>query len=50
MDEMKSIGVGDIVADGLVARTVNANTATVLGSISPSSDTVESEGWQIKEC
>jgi hypothetical protein len=30
--------------------TANAEVATVLGSISASSDTVESEGWQMKQC
>jgi hypothetical protein len=30
--------------------TVNAEVATVLGSIPASSDLVESEGWQIKQC
>jgi hypothetical protein len=29
---------------------INANFATVLGSISASSDTVESEGRQMKQC
>ncbi len=29
---------------------VNAKVATVLGSIPASSDTVESEGWQMKQC
>ncbi len=28
---------------------VNAKVATVLGSIQASSDTVESEGWQMKQ-
>jgi hypothetical protein len=28
----------------------NAVVATVLGSIFASSDTVDSEGWQIKQC
>ncbi len=30
--------------------TVNAEVATVLGSIPASSDTVESEGRQMKQC
>jgi hypothetical protein len=35
---------------GLVRLTANAKVATVLGSIPESSDTVESEGRQIKQC
>jgi hypothetical protein len=47
---MKPVGVDEIVADRLVALIVNANTATVLVSISASWDTVESEGRQMKQC
>jgi hypothetical protein len=32
------------------ASDSNAKVATVLGSISASSDTVEFEGWQVKQC
>jgi hypothetical protein len=35
---------------GIERLTVNANFATVLGSISASYDTVESEGRQMKQC
>jgi hypothetical protein len=34
----------------LERQTVNAKVATVLSSISVSSDTVESEGRQMKHC
>jgi hypothetical protein len=37
-------------AEWLEHLTVNAKVATVLGSIPASSDTVESEGQQIKRC
>ncbi len=38
------------VAEWLERLTVNAVVATVLGSIPASSDTVESEGRQMKQC
>ncbi len=38
------------MAEWLDRLTVNAVVATVLGSMSASSDTVESEGRQMKQC
>jgi hypothetical protein len=41
---------GLFLAEWLERLTVNAKVATVLGPISASSDTVESEGRQMKQC
>ncbi len=38
------------IAEWLERLTANAKVLTVLGSIQASSDTVESEGRQTKEC
>jgi hypothetical protein len=38
------------LADWLARLAVDAEVATILGSIPESSDTVESEGRQMKEC
>ncbi len=40
----------DKTAEWLARLTANAVVATVLGSILASSDTVESEGRQMKQC
>jgi hypothetical protein len=37
-------------SEWLERPTANAKVETVLGSIPASSDTVESEGWQMKQC
>ncbi len=47
MDEIKLIVD---LAEWLERLTANAEVATVLGSISASSDTVESERRQMKQC
>jgi hypothetical protein len=38
------------IAERLERFAVNANVATVLGSITASSDTVESKEWKMKQC
>jgi hypothetical protein len=38
------------VAEWLERLTANATVATVLGSILASADTMESEGWLMKQC
>jgi hypothetical protein len=38
------------LTEWLERLTANAKVATDLGSIPASSDTVESEGWQMKQC
>jgi hypothetical protein len=43
-----STSVWDL-AEWLERLTVNAEVATVLGSVPASSETVESEGWQMKQ-
>ncbi len=45
-----SFGRGRDLAEWLERLTVNAEVATVLGSIPASSNTVESEVRQIKQC
>ncbi len=48
--EYKKKWCGLDLADWLERLTANAAVATVMGSISASSDTVESEGRQMKQC
>jgi hypothetical protein len=38
------------IAEWVEHLTANVEVATVLASISASSDTVKSEGWQMKQC
>ncbi len=42
--------VDEILAEWLERLTANAVVATILGSIPVTSDTVESEGRQMKQC
>ncbi len=44
------VDTGWDVAEWLERLSANAEVATVLGSIPASSDTVESEGRQMKQC
>ncbi len=50
MDEMWPIMDKMYVADWLERLTANAEVATFMGLIPASSDTVESEGRQMKQC
>jgi hypothetical protein len=49
MDEIKP-SCGRDLAEWLECLTANVKVATVLGAIPTSSDTVESEGRQMKQC
>jgi hypothetical protein len=42
--------VDEIYPSGYRASSCHEKVATVLGSILASSDTVKSEGWQMKQC